>query len=108
MPASVTSVDGITVHVTARIDATSGTNRICAQLSGDSGVTWTTAQAVSITSVSLATYTLGGATDLWGQASWTPAQLGSSTFRIRITDVSDNNSRDFRLDYVGVQVNYTP
>jgi hypothetical protein len=108
MPASVASVNGITVRLDARMDSTTGTNMMCVQLSWDSGATWTTAQTANITSTTIATYILGGAADVWGHAPWTLSQLGSSTFRVRITDVSNNNSRDFRLDYVGVQVHYTP
>jgi hypothetical protein len=109
LPASVTSVDGIAVRLDASVDRVTGTNMICVQLSWDSGTNWTTAQTVNLTTTTVATYTLGGATSLWGHTGWTPAQLGASTFRIRITDVSSSstNSRDFSLDYVGVQVNYT-
>ena len=108
MPASITSVQGITVQLAASIDSTVGTNRICVELSWNGGTGWTTPQAVDLTSTSITSYTLGGATNLWGQPSWTRSQLGTSTFRIRITDVSDDNTRDFRLDYVGAQVSYTP
>jgi hypothetical protein len=108
LPASVTSIDGITLRMAAGIDATTGTNSTCVQLSWNSGATWTAARSVNITGTGITTYTLGGPADLWGQPSWSLAQLGTSTFRIRITNVSDNNSRDFRLDYLGVQVNYTP
>lgn len=108
MPSSVTSVDGITVRLDARMDSTTGTNRMCVQLSWDSGATWTTVKTVNITSTTIATYTLGGAADVWGHVPWTLSELGSSTFRVRITDVSSNSYRDFRLDYVGVQVTYTP
>lgn len=108
MPASVTSVNGITVRLDARMDSTTGTNMMCVQLSWDGGATWTTAQTVNITSTTIATYTLGGAADVWGHAPWALSELGSSTFRVRITNVSNNNNRDFRLDYLGVQVHYTP
>lgn len=108
MPASVTSVNGITVRLDARMDLATGTNMMCVQLSWDSGVTWTTAKTANITSTTTATYILGGAADTWGRSPWTLSQLGSSTFRVRLTNVSNNNLRDFRLDYVGVQVHYTP
>jgi hypothetical protein len=108
LPGSVTSINGITVQLAARVDSLVGTPMVCVQLSSDSGTTWSTAQTVTLTATGITTYTLGGATNLWGQASWTPTQLGTSTFRIRLTDVASNNSRDFGLDFVGVQVSYTP
>ena len=108
MPGSVTSIDGITVQLAAGIDSTTGTNRLCVQLSPDGGTTWTTARTVNLASTAITRYTLGGDTDLWGHDPWTLSQLGPSTFRVRITDVSSSNNRDFRLDYLGVQVTYTP
>jgi hypothetical protein len=108
LPASPRSIDGITVRLDANVDSTSGAPMLCVQLSGDSGTTWSAAQTVNLTATGITTYSLGGATNLWGRTSWTTGQLGASTFRVRITDVSSNTSRDFGLDYVGVQVNYTP
>jgi hypothetical protein len=107
MPGSVTTVDGITAQLTARIDATGGTDLICAELSWDGGTTWTAAQSVLITSTTLAAYVIGGATTTWGH-TWTAAQFSDANFRVRLTDVSNNPNRNFFLDGVQVQVNYTP
>ena len=54
------------------------------------------------------TYTVGGASDKWGRASWSLAELGSSTFRVEITDVAQNTARDFFVDGLKVRVTYTP
>jgi hypothetical protein len=108
LPGSVTSIDGITVRLAASVDSTAGAPMVCVQLSWNSGTNWSTAQTVSLTATGITTYTLGGATNLWGHAPWTLLQLGPSTFRVRITDVSSDITRDFGLDYLGVQVNYTP
>ena len=56
---------------------------------------------------SLTTYTLGSATDTWGR-TWTLAQLNTTNFRVRVIDVSSMNGKDFDLDAIRVQVNYTP
>ena len=45
-------------------------------------------------------------TRLW--ISGTIAQLSDANFRVRLINVSNNTARDFRLDGVEVQVNYTP
>ncbi len=108
LPASVSSINGITVQLVAGLNASNGTNDICVQLSWDSGGTWTTPDEVTLTSTSLKVYQLGGATDTWGHAPWTLGQTGVSTFRVRITDVSSKNNRSFYLDQVAVAVAYTP
>ena len=108
LPGSVTSIDGITIRLAASVDSTAGTPKVCVQLSWNGGTSWSTAQSVSLTATGITTYTLGGATNLWGHAPWTLGQLDASMFRVRITDVASSTSRDFGLDYLGVQVSYTP
>ena len=108
LPGTVTSVNGILVQLVAGLNAYTGTNNICVQLSWDSGTTWTTAKQVTLTSAALTAYQLGGIADTWGHTGWTPAQLGASTLRVRITDVSSVATRSFYLDQVAVAVNYTP
>jgi hypothetical protein len=107
LPATVTSINGITVQPKLAMDATGGTNRICAQLSWNSGASWTAAQQVSVTSTALTTYTLGGTTSLWGRV-WTTSNFADVNFRVRLISVSSVTTRDYSLDGVRVQVNYTP
>jgi hypothetical protein len=105
LPGTVTVVNGISLQLIASA-SNGGTVRACAQLSWDGGTTWTATQQVGLTST-LTTYTLGSASDTWGH-TWTAAQLGTSLFRVRVIDVSSNNNRDFRLDYIGAGVTYMP
>jgi hypothetical protein len=107
MPASVASVNGITVQARAGTSSATGTYGICIELSWDGGSTWTAARRVLFSTSAQTNYTFGGAADTWGR-SWTAANLGTGSFRVRITDVSSNTSRRFDLDYLGVSVNYTP
>jgi hypothetical protein len=100
-----TTINGITVRLDAKADATGGAPKICVELSWDGGVTWTAAKTTATLTTAEATYTLGSATDTWGR-TWTPASLGNSTFRVRLTNVASNTSRDFSLDWVSVQVTY--
>ena len=72
------------------------------------GTTWTAIKPVPITSTGIKTYTLGGTADTWGHTPWTTTQLNTTNFRIRVTDVATTANKDFRLDYLGVQVTYTP
>ena len=106
IPAGST-IQGIEVKLNSRVDSTSGSPRFCVLLSWNGGTTWTTA----ITSATLSTaetyYTLGGVTNTWGR-TWTNTDFNDANFRVRLVMVASNTSRDFSLDWVGVQVRYTP
>jgi hypothetical protein len=105
LPDSVSSIDDIEVRLDAWVDSLAGsTFMVCAELSWDGGTTWTAPQSVDLTSASEQTYLLSG---LWGR-TWTPSELGSASFRLRLTDVSNNVNRDFHLDFAGVAVTYAP
>jgi hypothetical protein len=100
-------IKGIQVRLDARADATSGSPKICVQLSSDGGTTWTTARSTTTLSTREATYTLGSNSDAWGR-SWTSGNFGNANFRIRVIDVASDTSRDFFLDYAAVNVMYQP
>ncbi len=100
-------IKGIQVRLDARADATSGSPKICVQLSWDGGTTWTTAKSTTTLSTTEATYTLGSISDTWGR-TWTSSNFSNTNFRIRVIDVASNTSRDFFLDYVAVNVTYQP
>jgi hypothetical protein len=101
------AIRGIEVRLDAKADSTSGSPRICVQLSGDGGATWTTAQATATLATSEQTYKLGGAVDTWGRA-WTAFQLRDGNFRVRVINVASSTSRDFSLESIAVRVTYQP
>jgi hypothetical protein len=107
VPGTASTIHGITLRTDVGLNNNSGSSTLCAQLSWDAGASWTTSRSVAVTSVGELTYTLGGATDPWGH-TWTGAQLSNANFRVRLIDVSDRTTKDFRLDYVAVDVAYTP
>ena len=107
VPSSVFVVSGIQVRAAVGQNNNSGTNQICAQLSWDAGTSWTAAKSVAVASVGITTYNLGATNDTWGRA-WLGTELQNGTFRVRIIDVSDRTTKDFRLDGLAVQVTYTP
>jgi hypothetical protein len=104
LPAGAT-VQGIEVRLDSRVDSTSGSPRMCVELSWDGGVHWTAAQATSTLSTTMATRILGAATNTWGR-TWTPAELSDANFRVRVTDVANSTNRDFSLDWIAVRVSY--
>jgi hypothetical protein len=108
VPGTVSSIDGITVRADLGMSNNGGTSNVCVELSWDGGGSWTAAKSVPLTSNGLATYELGGVADTWGHTPWTVAQLGGSTFRVRITDATDQNNKDYLLDWLRVSVSYTP
>jgi hypothetical protein len=99
---SGTSIAGIEVRLDARADNTSGSPKMCVQLSWDGGGTWTAAKSATL-GTSLTAFTLGGASDTWGR-TWTATNLANASFRLRVINVSSSTSRDFFLDWVGVRV----
>lgn len=99
-------ISGIEVRLDSRADSTTGSPRHCVQLSWDGGNTWTTAKTTNNLTTSEATYTLGGDGDTWGR-TWTTSNLSESNFRVRVINVASNNSRDFSLDWVAVNVHYS-
>jgi YVTN family beta-propeller protein len=103
-PAGAT-IEGIEVRLDARADSTSNAPRMCVQLSWDGGTTWTSAATTPTLGTSMATFTLGGATDPWGR-SWTTGNFTNANFRVRVINVASSTSRDFTLDWVAVRVHY--
>lgn len=107
LPGTVTSIDGISVRIKAGADTVAATTRICVALSWNNGTTYTATQLVDLTATGLTTYTLGGPAFLWGRA-WTVGNLSNANFRVRLHMVASAGTRDFSLDSVQVQVDYTP
>jgi hypothetical protein len=100
-------IQGIQVRLDARADATSGSPKLCVELSWDGGKTWTAAKSTATLGTTEATYTLGSVSDKWGR-TWSAGNFANANFRLRIIDVASNTSRDFFLDYVAVNVTYQP
>jgi hypothetical protein len=107
LPGSVTSIDGITVRADVGLNNNGGTSIFCVQLSWDGGTSWTAAKSVTLSSAAEATYTLGSSIDTWGR-TWTTANFSTANFRVRVIDAANQPNRDYRLDYLAVNVYYTP
>lgn len=98
-------VNGIEVRLDAKVDNPAGTPKLCVQLSGDGGATWTTAKSTTTLTTNEASYILGGSSDSWGN-NWDNTKLGNTPFRLRIVAVSSDLNRDFSLDWAAVRVYY--
>lgn len=99
------TITGIEVRLEARVDSTTGSPRMCVQLSWDGGISWTTAKVTGTMATAEARYIVGGAADTWGR-TWASGDFSNTNLRVRITNVASNTSRDFSLDWVAVQVRY--
>lgn len=100
------TIAGLEVRLDARADSTSGTPRMCVQLSSDGGTTWTAAKTTPTLGTALVSFTLGGTADTWGR-TWTSANLADANFRLRVINVASSTSRDFFLDWVAVRPHLT-
>ncbi len=96
---------GIEVRLNAKVDSTGGSPRFCVELSANGGTTWTATKSSTTLSTTELTYILGSAADTWGR-TWSIGELGNTSFRMRITDVASNTSRDSSLDWVAVRISY--
>jgi hypothetical protein len=103
--ASGSTIKGIEVRLDAKVDSTSGSPKLCVQLSWNGGSDWTSTKSTATLSTSESTYTLGSASDRWGR-SWSLSNLSNSSFRVRVISVASSSSRDFSLDWVSVRVHY--
>jgi hypothetical protein len=101
------AIKGIEVRLDARTDNTSGSPKICIEISWDGGSNWTTAKTTTTLNTTETTYVLGGPTDTWSR-TWSYTNFSNANFRIRVSDVASNTSRDFYLDYIAVNVTYQP
>ena len=106
LPATVTSINGITVTPSVGMNNNGGTTWVCIQLSSDGGTSWTAAKTAVVASTGITAYALGGTSDLWGR-TWTVADFGVN-FRVRVIDSSSQPNKDLRLDGLSVAVSYTP
>jgi hypothetical protein len=101
------AIQGIEVRLNARVDSTSGSPRICAQLSWNGGASWTAAKTSATLATAETTYILGGVVDTWGR-TWSSGDFSNANFRVRLTNVASSTARDFSLDWVAVRVRYQP
>jgi hypothetical protein len=107
LPASATAIDGIEVSLDAGMNNQGGTSMLCVELSWNGGTSWTSPKQATMAGAAVTTYAFGSPIDTWGH-TWSATQLGASTFRIRVTDVTSHPNKEFRLDGATVQVDYTP
>ena len=105
VPADASSIDGIEVRLDSRADSTSGSPRMCVELSWDGGLSWTAPLTTATLSTTMTARTVGGSANTWGRG-WTPADFTNANFRVRITNTANSTTRDFTLDWVAVRVTY--
>jgi hypothetical protein len=106
LPATVGSINGITVTPSAGMNNNGGATWLCIQLSSDAGATWTAAKTAVLGNTAVTAYALGGTTDLWGR-TWTVADFGAG-FRVRVIDSSTQPNKNLTLDGLSVAVSYAP
>ena len=108
---SGSTIDGIRVRVDWWLDGAGGENSLGVELSWDGGASWTAAKIDPTETSSEHTAVLGGVADIWGRL-WTVDELSNANFRLRVScncsGGAECDSRDYYLDWVAVNVYYTP
>jgi hypothetical protein len=107
VPSSVLVVSGIQVRADVGLNNNAGNSQVCIQLSWDGGTTWTATKSAVVSSTAVTTYSYGAINDTWGR-TWAGGDFANASFRVRVVDASDRATKDFKLDYLAVQVTYTP
>ena len=101
------SIQGIEVRLDWWLNGLGGANSMSVELSWDGGTSWTAAKTDSVESLTEHTAILGSAADTWGR-TWTVSELSNTNFRVRVTSNTSEVDREFFLDWVPVQIAYTP
>ena len=99
------TVEGIQVRLDAHADSSVGAPKLCVTLSWDNGVSWLPWRESPVLSDTEKSYGLGWPSDTWGR-SWTAAELSDASFQLRIANIAVNDTTDFSLDWVAVNVTY--
>lgn len=107
IPAECSTVAGIEVRLDWWLDDTAGGNSMSVELSWDGGTSWTSTKTDNTETTSEHSGSFGGSSDTWGR-SWTATELNNTNFRVRVTSISDDGTRDFFLDWAPVRVYYAP
>ena len=107
LPGAVTSVSGIEIRIDEALNNNGGTSNLCVELSWDGGTNWTAAKTIALSGAAEVTYLTGGVADTWGH-TWTAAQLSAANFRVRVTDATGQNNKDYKMDYLAARVVYVP
>jgi hypothetical protein len=107
VPATASSVAGIEVRADVGMNNNGGTSQLCVELSWNGGTTWTAPKSVTLSTATITTYALGAANDTWGR-TWLGSEFSNASFRVRLTDVTSQPNKTYLLEYLAVQVTYTP
>jgi len=95
---------GIINSVRVRYDAwTDGNEQIRMDVSWDGGTIWSTQEVTDLTSTEI-TYWF----DVTSATSWTADKLNDTNFRVRVDAFTVGGSDPVNLDWIPVEVNYTP
>ncbi|MBW2278993.1 MAG: hypothetical protein JRF63_15990, partial [Deltaproteobacteria bacterium] len=104
---SGSTIQDIELRVDSWASATSWTPFVCASLSWDGGTSWTAPKQTPLLADAETTYILG-TLDSWDGHPFTDGDLDAANFRVRVNNIAEHLNLDFYLDWIAVQVTYTP
>lgn len=100
-------IQGIEVRIDWWLLETLANNSMAVELSWDGGTSWTSPKTDSTETTSEHTTVLGSDSDTWGHP-WQPSDLSDSNFRVRVTTNTNAPAQTFFLDWVAVNVFFSP
>ena len=106
LPASAT-INGIEVVAEFSSNTIGGVASLQCSISWNNGSNYTSTKTDTVTGNADTSKTFGGSADTWGR-SWTDSEFADGTFLLKIEGKADGASVSCRLDYLTVQVWYTP
>jgi hypothetical protein len=100
-------IEGIRVRLDWWLDGRQGSNSVRVYLSWDGGSSWTGYKNAATESTwdRNPTDVVGGSADTWGR-TWDTSEFSNENFRVGVRLSTNRDYRDFRIDWVPVQVTY--
>lgn len=102
------TIDGIEIQ--AEFSVNSGPASVATlqlSISGNGGSSYTTTKSNTVTGTTDTTRTYGGATDLWGEASFSEYATQDGNFYIKLEGKADLAFVSCRLDHLQAKIYYT-
>ena len=100
-------IDGIEIAAEFGADLGAGTVvTLQLSISGNGGSSYTATKSDTVTGTTDTTRTYGGATDLWGETSFSEYGTQDGNFYVKLEGKTDNAFRTCRLDHLQVKIYY--
>ena len=101
------TIDGIEVQAEFSASLAGIIASLRLSVSGNGGSAYSSTKEDTVTGTTDTTRIFGGATDLWGLASFSEANTQDGNFYVKVEGKTNSAGRSCRLDYLAVKIYYT-